>query len=335
MFSFLTGDSIHSIALVSRRLYDLAVSWLLEKYGLSLTDYVTVSSADALRALGTAMVLSAHRLQGLNYRKLPDDLDGICIHCAVVERFIRRFGFTKEDRIRTINLDFGPATIWTSRTLLSALCGHSHEALFVCGGEIHTVTGTALLTSPNTSGVLFLPRTLDVTYPICTSLSPARPWTMIIVDAQWITTLRLSSNNVWSAILPEITLPNLQEVAVWSRTIPSVAFTAFLNRHGRTITTLRYLSVAAQALPLGTPPLRLPLLQRLTCPAHYIVHIFPSATRTAAPFPRLTEVAVRSGLHTDDDPDLHFFGALRLLAAHARLRKLSLRLQLREQVPAL
>ncbi|KAJ7141914.1 hypothetical protein C8R43DRAFT_1016831 [Mycena crocata] len=159
---------------------------------------------------------------------------------------------------------------------------------------------------------------LDVAYPVCISLSPEQPWTMVIVNAKTITTLLLSirlSPPEWSKILGALTLPSLHDIGIWADTITSETATSFLNRHD--ILTLKYMSSATIApLPAWRTPLTLPNLRKLTARAHYVVHILRSRTSAPLLFPKLE--------HVELWVDTSFYDALRLISAHPPLRRVSL-----------
>ncbi|KAJ7870450.1 hypothetical protein B0H13DRAFT_2061768 [Mycena leptocephala] len=129
---------------------------------------------------------------------------------------------------------------------------------------------------------------LDVTYPVCTAISPAHPWTMVVVNALNVRTLLLS-----------IRLSRAN-VGIWAETISSEMSTAFLN--------------PPNPSPWA-PPLALPKLRHLTALSHYIVHIF-SGRDTGTVFPQLTDVELF--------PDAQFHAALHLLNLHIPLQSVTL-----------
>ncbi|KAJ7866503.1 hypothetical protein B0H13DRAFT_2066785 [Mycena leptocephala] len=332
--------SLHLMAAVSKRFYHLATQSLLSRYSLSpKSGQVFVTTSDALRALRIAMTFYSGTLKALTYTVLSPD--SITKDVRRIEALLRRF-WASSARIKQISLFFGKDIIerpvgWTigalTPRLMSTMCGHSQVALFVADGGLFTCkTKSLILWSPYTrdryskismhdGSRQWVPSirsiwSLDVTYPVCTAISPAHPWTMVVVNALNVRTLLLSirlSAREWSAILSSIELLHLNEVGIWAETISSEMSTAFLNRHP--IATLKYMSPSAEPLPHGAPPLALPKLRHLTALSHYIVHIF-SGRDTGTVFPQLTDVELF--------PDAQFHAALHLLNLHIPLQSVTL-----------
>ncbi|KAJ7826770.1 hypothetical protein B0H14DRAFT_1244249 [Mycena olivaceomarginata] len=339
ILDFMDDKSLHLMAAVSKRFYYLATQSLLSRYDISssLTS-VTLTSPAALRALRIAMTLSSGGLKALSYAdatpsSIPQDVRRID---TVLRRFI-----TGPTRLDEIYLDFGKNLLerpigWTLAgllpKLLATICGHSKVGLFVAATGLFTSTPKAMLmwnpytreryfkTTMHDGSRQWVPairsiKSLHITYPVCTTLAPEQPWTMVVVNGPEIETLLLSirlSTQEWAAILSAITLPNLREVGIWAESISSEISTVFLNRHR--ITTLKYMSPRAVFLRLA-PPLALPQLRHLTALSHYVVHIF-TLRDSATLFPLLS--------HIDVFPDAKFHEALRLLVLHGPLQRVGL-----------
>lgn len=270
-----------------------------------------------------------------------------------LEALLRQFRL-RSTRIHKVSLDFGKNIIerpvgWTiaglAPYLLTTICGQAQTALFVVNNGLFTCKPKALVRwNPYTRDQYYkmnmhdgtrqwVPsirsiESLDVTYPVCTTLAPMSPWTMVVVNWRSLHTLLLSiklSAPEWSAILPAIYLPHLREVGIWAEEISATVSTAFLNRH-QTLTTLKYMSPVAEALSTTDKALVLSRLQHLTALAHYIIHtctftctftrFLQGNAPPASPFPVLT--------HVELFPDACFHGALRLLSLHAPLTQLTL-----------
>ncbi|KAJ7664864.1 hypothetical protein B0H17DRAFT_295722 [Mycena rosella] len=342
VLEFMDDKCLHLMVVVSKRFYHLGTQSLLSRYDVSPSSgSVTVTSSDALRALRIAMTLYRGTFRALSYC-VPSPVP-VTKDIRRIEALLRRFwvGLT---RIRSVSLDFGTNIIarpvgWTigglAPKLLSTICGDSQMAVFVVDNGLFTCSPKMmLLWNPYTreqyckvqmhdSSRQWVPsirsiQSLDITYPVCTALSPLQPWTMVIVDAVNITTLLLSihlSPREWSAILSATTLSHLTEVGIWAETITSATSTAFLNRHAANLLTLRYMSPVAEPLPPLSPPLSLPALRHLSARAHYVVHILRGPVAPAL-FPALA--------HVELWPDTHTHAALHLLSLHPALTRLTL-----------
>ncbi|KAJ7826777.1 hypothetical protein B0H14DRAFT_3722162 [Mycena olivaceomarginata] len=336
ILDFMDDKSLHLTAAVSKRFYHLATQSLLSKYDISPSlDSMKLTSPDALRALRIALTLSGGTPKAISYAHptptlIPQDIRRI-------DTVLRRFT-TGPSRLDEIHLDFGknllaPPIEWTLSKLLpkllATICGHSQVGLFVAATGLFTTTPKAMLmwnpytrdpsfkTTMHDGSRQWVPairslRSLHITYPVCTTLAPEQPWTMVVVNAPEIQTLLLSirlSTPEWAAILSSITLPNLREVGIWAENIASGISIAFLNRHR--ITTLKYMAPRVEPPRLTYPPLSLPHLRHLTALSQYVVHIF-TCRDTPTLFPLLA--------HVDLFCDAKFHQALRLLALHVPLR---------------
>ncbi|KAJ6545170.1 hypothetical protein B0H19DRAFT_1167089 [Mycena capillaripes] len=334
IFDFMDDTSLHLILAVSKRLYQLATESLLSKYGLSLTlGLVAITTSDALRALRVALTLYRGTLHIQIMIYFVPAPSSITKDIRRLDALLRRF-WSGSARIPEVRLIFRKDIIerpvgWKigglTPRLLATICGHSHVALVIVDNGLFTCTPKSLLVwSPyirdkyskmtmHDGSRQWVPsirsiRSLDITHPICASISADRPWTMIVVSAAHIRTLLLSirlSALVWSAILPAIKLPNLREVGIWADTISSEISTAFLARHP--IAILKYMSPYAEPLHPTVLPLALPELRYLTALSHYIVHILSGRDSTAL-FPQL--------VHVEVFPDARFHEALHLLSLH-------------------
>ncbi|KAJ7139241.1 hypothetical protein C8R44DRAFT_727344 [Mycena epipterygia] len=341
LLEVMDDSTLHLMVAVSKRFYYLATRSLLSRYDIQPSSgYVTLKSSAALRALRIAMTLSQHTFKELNYlisSEAPKTKD-----IRRIEALLRRRFWGGPARIRSVRLDFGSNIIerpvgWKigglAPKLLTTICGDSQTAVWVADNGLFTCKPRSLLLwSPysrdpyckiqmHDGSRQWVPsirsiKSLNITYPVCTALSPLQPWTLVVVNAKTIMTLRLSirlSAPEWSAILSSITLPHLHEVGIWAPTITSETSTAFLNRHA--IFTLKYMSPAATPLPPAAPPLALPMLSHLTALSHYIVYIL-HARDSAALFPNLASVELW--------PDARLYDALHLLSSHPPLQRFTL-----------
>ncbi|KAJ7604718.1 hypothetical protein DFH06DRAFT_1253878 [Mycena polygramma] len=325
--------SLHIMVAVSKRFYHLATQALLSRYSISLArDSVTLTSSDALRAFRIAMTLYNGTFKRLDF--FPTSMSSLSKDVRRLDALIRRFG-CRSVRIPKIRLRFtknalGNPAGWTigrlTRSLLTTICGDSSGALFILNKGLFTWRPKSMFVVhpflpdqyskvemhdgsrqwvPSIRSIL----TIDVIYPVCTALSPDKPWTMVVLNKQEVLTLLLSiqlSAREWASILASIGLPNLDEVGIWAETISCYMSTAFLNRH-LTVTVLKYMSPVAEPLPPTARPLTLPNLHQLTALSHYIVHVF-SGRDSGAAFPQLE--------HVELFPDFMFHEALRLLSLH-------------------
>ncbi|KAJ7023603.1 hypothetical protein C8F04DRAFT_1134054 [Mycena alexandri] len=177
--------------------------------------------------------------------------------------------------------------------------------------------------------------TLSVKYPLnSAAASPFDKWKLVVVDVASLTDLQLSIKLLpqeWAAILGALSLPALVCVGLWAEAINTATSTRFFNRHPK-IRTIKYMSPAADAVPPGCPPLRLPSLETLNTLVPYLVHILavPDDAASCAEddasasdaiialqrFPRLVHIELR--------PHVRLHEALLFASAHAPLRALTL-----------
>ncbi|KAJ6623704.1 hypothetical protein B0H10DRAFT_2009233 [Mycena sp. CBHHK59/15] len=332
--------SLHLMVAVSRRFYHLATQSLLSRYEISLVSgYVTVASSEALCALRIALALYQGTLRVFNFQGL--ERGAILKNVRRIDALLQKF-WAGSVRIKRISLGFNNNLIkrpvgWTigglAPKLLYTICGDSPAAVFVAANGLFTckpksmqywsayTRDTYCKVQMHDGSRQWVPSirsivTLDITYPICVDLSPIQPWTMIVVDAKSIFTLLLSiklSRREWAGILASLSLPHLRDVGIWAENIATETSTSFLNRHD--IVTLKYMSAVAAILPnAGSPPLRLPHLQKLTALSHYIVHILKDRD-SAILFPKLA--------HVELWPDGSLYEALHLISAHTPLERIT------------
>ncbi|KAJ7209157.1 hypothetical protein GGX14DRAFT_453226 [Mycena pura] len=352
MLEMMDDISLHLMAAASKRFYFLATQALLSRYAISLSSRsITATSSDALRALRIAMAFRVAHLKSFKFRYIVPATKPKSKDIRRIDALLRRF-WTRPVRIRKVSLDFGNNIIrrpvgWTigglAPRLLSTCCGDSHTALFVVDNGLFTCRAKSLLMwSPYTreqyvrmqmhdGSRQWVPsirslHSLDITYPVCTEVSPHHPWTMVVVNMEDVTTLLLSIQLTaaeWSAVLSVISLPKLRNIGIWAQNIAFEASTAFLSRH--TIVTLIYMSPHAARHPGTDALLCLPHLQRLTALAHYVVYLF-SGCAPVALFPALTYVELW--------PDTQLPAALHLLSTHVPLTSLAFWLLSEDMDPA-
>ncbi|KAJ7633851.1 hypothetical protein DFH06DRAFT_1221806 [Mycena polygramma] len=334
LLDVMDDTSLHIMVAVSKRFYHLATQTLLSRYFISLAlDSVTLASSDALRAFRIAMTLYSGAFKRLEF--FPTSMSSLSKDMRRLDALIRRFGRCSV-RIPEILLRFtknalGYSVGWNqgqlTRRLLTTICGDSSGALFIANKGLFTCKPKSMVgwnpfvrdqytkVEMHDGSRQWVPTilsilTIDVTCPVCTALSPDKPWTMVVLNKEEVLTLLLSiqlSAREWAAILAAVSLPKLVEVGIWAETISCYMSTAFLNRHP-TVTVLKYMSPIAEPLPPTAHPLTLPHLHHLTALSHYIVHVF-SGRDSGAAFPQLE--------HVELFPDFMFPDALRLLSVHS------------------
>ncbi|KAJ7065718.1 hypothetical protein C8F01DRAFT_1126470 [Mycena amicta] len=357
ILALLDSSSLHRLAAVTKRFYELATHVLLAFHAIDLsvdttgTGTVSCFSTTALRALRLGLALNLETKTKIMKRfvyieSLSQHNTGrIGQNVHQLKALLRRFS-TRSTRLHSITLHFATDLItgWsigTTPKLLQALCGASEKAVFVLREGLFTCRVPDLrYWNPHAKHALTTKMhfhdgswqvaptirsitTLHAQYPICAGLSPYHPWTLVVVDQLLITTLTLAVKfkaHEWTAILGDaaLTLPNLDTVEVLGNTGVPVSIEPFLNRHRlKAITFLSQHSIAEPDRLPPAVPLIQPVLERVSALAHYIKHIFPDHS-SASTFPVLTHVEIW--------PDEYLSVALARLGAHSTLRSLVLHL---------
>ncbi|KAJ7174121.1 hypothetical protein C8R43DRAFT_977138 [Mycena crocata] len=152
--------------------------------------------------------------------------------------------------------------------------------------------------------------------------APFNKWKLVVVDIATLTDLQLSiklAAHEWAAVLGALELPALVCVGLWAETISTAVGTQFFNRHPK-LRTIKYMSPAADALPVSCAPLRLPHLESLNTLVPYLIHILDSdadpSSSSAARFPSLVHIELR--------PHIRLREALLHASTHTPLSTLTL-----------
>ncbi|KAJ7758404.1 hypothetical protein B0H16DRAFT_1536093 [Mycena metata] len=363
--------SLFRVAQVSRRFNELSTRSWLQRHGMKpsqLSSGQAVIHSDfpeeAFAALRCALFLRKNPLSSLSCVMTPSVVTANAI--LKLASLISWFN----PRLATTELDFGADMITQSittkplaRTLANLFCVLSSDSpttVFVLKDGLFTCRPDALRRwSPATGHyeggwsesnysnvhmhdgsrqkvptIRSLQR-LSIKYPLHSAApSPFNKWKLVVVDVASLTDLQLSVKllpHEWAAILDALTLPALVCVGLWAEAIGTATSTRFFNRHPQ-IRTIKYMSPAADALPPGCAPLRLPALETLNTLVPYLVHILAvpddaascaeddasAADALIAPhrFSRLVQIELR--------PHARLHEALLLASAHAPLRALTL-----------
>ncbi|KAJ7049034.1 hypothetical protein C8F01DRAFT_1266077 [Mycena amicta] len=347
IFALMDDMTLHSMAVASRRCYELATDTLLFRHGITPSaSSISCQNSEALSALCLSTALPPGRVPMDRFEYIETT------HPKTNQKDIRRItallkslNCGHDPWIRSLGLNFGGDIIsrpvgWTmaglAPKLLRAVCGNSEEsrnAVFFVGDGVFTCKATTFLRSwspsiraPHTQIHLHdgtsqtVPRirritTLHATYPVISG----EPWARVVVDEARITTLVLSiklQSAEWAAILADVTLPNLKSVEIRKRTGGSQPsfINKFLNRHS--LKRIIFMSPNSSSSHGENSRLNQPTLEQLTALTHYVDYVLPLDSSRETTLDALT--------HVELHPDNHLRVALTKLSTHAPLTNLTL-----------
>ncbi|KAJ7061159.1 hypothetical protein C8F01DRAFT_1288380 [Mycena amicta] len=345
ILALLDAASLHRMAAVSRRYYELATYTLLFHHGITLSagrPSVSCQTSAALRALRLSMALpqGPFLLGSFDYIETT--------HPKTTDKDVRRLTALlkslnggHEQWIHFISLNFGgdiltgPAASTMANLapkLLRALCGDSRYAVVFVGDGVFTCQAKTFLRSwspymraphtqinlhDGTSQVAPTIRsitTLHATYPAISG----EPWTRVVVDETRITTLVLSiklQSAEWAVVFADVTFPNLESVEIRRNTgIHPSLINEFIDRHS--LKRIVFMSSNSNTGPGEGWRLNQPKLEQLTALAHDVDYVLPSDASQNTTLNALT--------HVDLHPDDHLRAALTKLSLHTPLTNLTL-----------